>query len=417
MMSFIRYYLTICIVACLCFGINAFAQDASAVLENLKRCDSIYESGFTASGTLKGTEKLCRLVPIEVERSWKLTYDGGRTGYLSEVVKHEKPKFYEPGRRTGGSLNKDGWLVVGLRTKHWDYCGEDSSGSYMVDTVMKISPENDVVETGKTRDASIWPATKGPGSNRRKVLWSLGRSLSRYIDEVTDVKEPANGRIAVSALGKRGSLRGRWELEIEPAAAWMVRHARFYADVNPELINCEMKNSGSVWSGSYCIPKKVLFNNNGPIDGGKEHELRELTIDPVIKQFDEELLDGAKRAVTIDRPPNLTIYDHRVSPTLIFKPDRLADIASDKGLDYVISNDKLVDAAKPVVKGENVVTIASRPDESVTNPFVQSAPVAPLAQRPWYLLPEKWAVFVLILAVVIAGCACLFLFKVKSREN
>jgi len=126
------------------------------------------------------------------------------------------------------------------------------------------------LKPGRPADASIWPATKGPGSNRRKVLWSLGRSLSRYIDEVTDVKEPANGRIAVSALGKRGSLRGRWELEIEPAAAWMVRHARFYADVNPELINCEMKNSGSVWSGSYCIPKKVLFNNNGPIDGGKE---------------------------------------------------------------------------------------------------------------------------------------------------
>lgn len=417
MMPFIRYYLTICIVACLWFGIDALGQDASEVLDNLKRYDSIYKSGFAASGTLKGTEKLCRLVPIEVERSWKLTYDGRRTGYLSEVVKHDKPKFYEPGRRTGGSLNKDGWLVVGLRTEHWDYCGKDSGGSYMVDTVVKVSPENDVVETGKTRSASIWPPTKGPARNLRRVLWSLGRSFSQNLVEVTDLKEPADGRIAVSALGKRGSLKGRWELEIEPAAAWMVRHARFYADVQPDVINCEMKNSGTVWSGSYCIPEKVTLNYDGPIDGGEKHEIRELTIDPVIKPFDEELFRGAKRAVIIDRPPNITIYDHRVSPTLIFKPDRLADIGADKGLDDLISNDTLADTNKAAVKQINATTIRSKPGGSVTNPSVRTAPVAPLAQRPWYQLSKGSSVFVLILAVIIAGCACVFLFKFESRKN
>jgi hypothetical protein len=372
-------------------------------LENLKRYDSIYEAGFTASGTETSQDIFFQL---ERKYKWRLAFDSGRCGYLMEILEYEKPKFQMPENGRKISLNADGWRVQSIRTKQWGYWGEDVSGNLYEDTVVKISPENDVVETGKMHDSALFgPQDVGPNIPKHAKLWSLGRFYSKLVDEVTHVEESANGCITVSALGKRGEGQpGRWELVIEPAAAWMVREACYYSDARPEIIACEMKNSGTAWNGSYYIPQKALFNYVGPIEGSKKLFLYELTFDPVIEQFDEKLYEGAKQAVTKDRPPKLTIHDHRMSPPLIFQPDKMSNIA----LDIAMSNDKLVDAGKAVADVR--VTSPS------TSPSVQSAPVSPVAQRPRYLLPVKWAVVVLILAVVIVGCACFFLFKSRRKS-
>jgi hypothetical protein len=317
-----RYYLAICIACCLWLDEDALAQDGSAVLDKLKRHDSIYEAGFTVSGTRTSQDLLlATLARIEVKRNWKLTFDSGRCGYLMEAVEYEKPKFQKP-RRGRGGFTEDGWLLLPVRTRQWGYWGEDVSGNHYEDTTTKVSPENEVVEIGKMYNTSIFgPKDAGPNVPKHAVLWSLGRFYSRIIDEITSVTESTNGRITVSALGRKADgVLGRWELEIEPAAAWMVREARFYRDAKPEVINCEMKNSGTTRSGSYCIPQSALFNYGDPIDGGRE-KADELTFDPVIEQFDEKLYDRARQAVTKDRPPKLTIHDYREVPPLIFQPD------------------------------------------------------------------------------------------------
>ncbi len=419
MKLYMRYYLAICIASCLWFSKDALAQDGSAVLDDLKRYDSIYEAGFTVSGSQKGQDLVIRFQFIEVKRNWRLAFESGRCGYVMEVIEYENPKFQRPqGGR--GSLNADGWLLASIRKKQWGYWGEDVSGNHYEDTTIKISPENEVVEIGKMYNSSICaPRDEGPNLPKRAVLWSLGRFYSRIIDEISLVKESTNGRITVSALGRKGEGEpGRWELEIEPAAAWMVREARFYRDAKPEVINCEMKNSGTVWTGAYCIPEKALFSYMGPIEGGtgKVDKLAayELTFDPVIEQFDEKLYDGAKEAVTKHRPPKLTIHDYRVFPPLTFQPDEILDRAAP-------DIDELLDTLKAVGNAEDKVASASRPDVSPssfsTSPAVQSAPVAQVAQRPSHLLPSKWSVVLLIVAVVIAGCACVFLAKCKSRKS
>ena len=403
MMLYVRYYVAICMAVCLCLDVNALAQDELEVLRNLKNYDSIYQSGFTVSGTRKCPEHLILgQLTIDVERKWRLAFEGDRCGYLMEMLEYEKPKFQEPEGDRGPFLDEDGWLLLPLRKRQWGYWGADVSGNNYEDTTMKISPENEVVEIGKMHNSLLFgPRDAGPNAPKRAILWSSGRFLSQVIDEVTLVTKSASGRIAVSALGRKGEGHpGRWELEIEPAAAWMVREARFYSDARPNVIDCEMQNSGTIWSGPYCTPSNALFNYGGPIKGATlRGDVEELTFDPVIEQFDEKLYEGAKQAVTEDRPPKLTIHDFRVSPPFIFQPDELSDIALDEIaldsiLDSTLSDDNLVDASKAVDKSGKEVT--------------------PLAQRFWYLFPVKWAVVVLILAVVIVGFACILLFRSRK---
>ena len=414
-----RHYMSICMISLICLDTYALAQDAATVLENLKRYDSIYEAGFTASGTQKGQDKL-RLRPlrlIEVKRKWKLAFDSGRCGYSMEILEYEKPKFektkggkgynpiaeggkgYNPIAKGGKGYNPiaeggkgynpiaDGSQVLSIATRDWGYWGADCSGEFVEDTIMKVSPANEIEEVGKGHNSTLYgPKDAGPNIPKRTILWSLGRFYSGLLDEITDVRQSASGRITVSALGKRDAVApGRWELEIEPAAAWMVREARHYGDANPKVIDCEMKNSGTAWSGAYCIPQEALFNYLGPISGGKGILdlilTSELTFDPVIGKFDEELYDSAKQAVTKDRPSNLTIFDYRVSPPLIFEPDKELK----KVLDVPLSDvklEKLADAHKDAPKtGKIEVTSASLPILPVKSPSVRSGAASALKER------------------------------------
>lgn len=428
-----RYYLAICTAFSVCLPGNVRAQNGPAVWENLKRYDSIYEAGLSVSGTLNSQDQLVRRMPrIEVNRRWELAFDNDRCGYLLEIVGYEKPKFHEPNERTGGSLDAHGWLVLPIRTREWGYWGADCSGNLYIDTVIRVSRTNEVVETGTMYNSSLFgPKDVGPNIRKRTLLWSLGRFYGQLIDQITSTQPLGNGRIRVSALGHRGDQSGRWELEIEPAAAWMVREARFYDERAPEIVAGEMKNSGTAWQDSYCIPQSAVFNYQGSVDGHKE-TTSALTFAPAVAPFDEKLYESAQQAVTKDRPPNLTIHDHRTSPPLIFQPDDTSAMPLPENIALADGKRAVIDRADGkhagidqalAQTGKSGVMNTSGPSAggygSATGPFgqastrsaVPSALAAPVVPRPRYLLPTRWAVVVLIVAAALAAGACVFLFK------
>ena len=153
----------------------------------------------------------------------------------------------------------------------------------------------------------------------------LGRMFSKELDKVTRVEKSKDGLIVVSARGKNAVWQnnGRWELEIEPNAAWMVRKVRYYAphyvDGKRECLYVEMTNSGTVRSGSYCIPKKATINIFAVV--GKENA-RRMTFDPVVGKFDEKLYSDVQQAVAHNKEPNLKLDDERVSPRTFTEPNR-----------------------------------------------------------------------------------------------
>lgn len=329
-----------CLVACAAciVGIGSHAcaiQDSSledsSVLENLKGYDSVFESGLTVSGTRNSRDLIRRRLRLylEVNRRWRLTFGGDRVGYMMEVIDYETPKYQRPGSprsKQPEQLGRQGQdadetLRIAVRTRQWGYWGHDLSGNHYEDTVIAVTPAGEVTEAEKMYNSSLFgPRDNGPVAPRNAFFWSLGRFFSRHLDEVTRVETSEDGRLAISALGRKSDYQeGRWELEIEPAAAWMVRKARFYWDIEPDSVNVEMTNEGTVWSGPYCIPREAVVNPWGSIEGV---ETERLVFEPVVEKFDEQLYSSTQQAVANNRTPSLTLHDYRVSPPVISEPFR-----------------------------------------------------------------------------------------------
>ena len=134
-----------------------------------------------------------------------------------------------------------------MQTREWGYWGSDLSGTHLENTVLTVTPSGKVTEAGKSQDSFLYgPRDDATLANREKVLLSLGHFFSRQLDKITKVDKSTDGRIVVSALGRRSkTVSGRWELEIEPDAAWMVRKARFYGRLEPDSLTFEMRNEGA----------------------------------------------------------------------------------------------------------------------------------------------------------------------------
>jgi hypothetical protein len=115
--------------------------------------------------------------------------------------------------------------------------------------------------------------------------------------------------------------KGRWELEIDPAAAWMVRKARFYRDAAPNEIGLEMKNEGAVWSKSRCIPTAAAINVWNSLDSKNPlSQTKRLTFDQSVEPFDEQLYKNAEQSVAHNTDTNLTVHDYHVQPATFTQP-------------------------------------------------------------------------------------------------
>jgi len=301
-------------------------EDDSEFLENLKNYDSIYQSGFTVSGTRRGKDEITAgSLWLETERKWRLTFGGERVGYLMEMLNYEKPDYQPPAQPvpTPPGKEPDESLHIPVRTKQWGYWGRVLSGNHYEDTVVRVTAEGEVSEIGKMHNSSLFgPRDDGPAAPRRVALWSMGRFFSSQILSVTNVEENDNGLLSVSATGvKSKGQNGRWEFEIEPDAAWIVRRARFYWDIKPDKVNMEMKNEGTIWSGPYCIPESATINHWGAIEGD-DPDIKHVRFNPVVEEFDEELYAETERVVANNEAPTLAIHDYRVSPPAVTEPFR-----------------------------------------------------------------------------------------------
>jgi hypothetical protein len=101
---------------------------------------------------------------------------------------------------------------------------EDCCGFASEHSVIRISPINAVIKAGN--------------------LWSPGRFYATPVDQVMGVSALPHWANRSVCPGEAGRPVGRWELQIEPTAARIVREARFYADAAPQVIYCQMRNRG-----------------------------------------------------------------------------------------------------------------------------------------------------------------------------
>ncbi|MBN1975234.1 MAG: carboxypeptidase regulatory-like domain-containing protein, partial [Sedimentisphaerales bacterium] len=101
-----------------------------------------------------------------------------------------------------------------------------------------------------------------------RYLWSIGRYYSNYIDRIVEVSTGNNGIMTVTAAGQMtDKIQGQWELQINPAAMYMVQNAKFtrfdsegQLSETPEII---INNSGVKWFENLCIPQETSFTGLG----------------------------------------------------------------------------------------------------------------------------------------------------------
>lgn len=289
------------------------APDARDVLKKLAQYDSIFKSGFTASGTLRRLGRADIPGPYyKVRANWRLTLKGGRVGYDINVTDYETPKHPIP---------------TGVLLRHWGYWGDDASGDHDVDACLEIAPDGKAKRVGTMYNSMLYgPKSIALSGHLHSFQWPLGRFFSERLDKITSVERTPTGRLRVSALGSEyeGS-NARWELEIEPSAAWMVRRARFYSGSPPGKTEAEMVNEGTTWSGSLCIPTRARVNPYGPLGDVEDPKTGTKTqcfeFQTAVGGFDEELYKQAQQNVLHCKEPKLTVTDERVSPRRISEPN------------------------------------------------------------------------------------------------
>jgi hypothetical protein len=298
--------------------------DSTLVMQKLADYDSILIAGFTVSGTQTSNESIQPRAPLlkGVNRKWKLTFGGDRVGYRIELVGVPALKYEDIKNAEEQSEERQTARSATIRTKQWGYWGNDVCGLNEEYTVYDVDPTGKVTEKSRIYDSRLWhPTAAGPIAQERVLLWSMGRLFSRQIEQVTRAEKLADGHMLVSARGEQSpGYKGRWELDIDPAAAWMVRKARFYWDGAPEQPRAEMKNEGASWSGPHCIPKDANCSYWASLD--RDGEAVHISFDPVVESFSETLYAEARRQVTENKTRDLTVTDYRASPRIISEPNK-----------------------------------------------------------------------------------------------
>ncbi|BBO35567.1 hypothetical protein PLANPX_5179 [Lacipirellula parvula] len=217
-------------------------------------------------------------------------------------------------------------MAATVRATEWGYWGSDACGNHQIDLSLLVSREGQRQEVGKLYNSYVYPPRDlSPIMNQLTYQWAMGRFFSGSIDKVLTVDKTSKNRLHVTALGRAYSgANGKWDLEIEPAAAWIVRKAKFYAAASPAVVFAEMANEGVTWSGSYCIPKDSYVNFLGPLEDMKSSPgatTVHLAFEPAVEEFDSTLYSRSQEAVLRSNEPKLTLTDGRVSPAIVSQPN------------------------------------------------------------------------------------------------
>ena len=312
---------------------SSAGADGQDVLKNLAQYDSIFKSGFAATAVQRRMEPIHVPGPFyRLKSRWRLTSEGGRVGYFMEMLERENPEYLPPDRRgwandpMSGQAARDEAMFVAMRISEYGYWGDEACGNHYQDASLKVMPDGQVTQVGTLHDTSLYPpADVSSLAQMRSFQWGLGRFFSANIEKVERVEKSADGHLLVTALGSRyQGDPGRWELEVEPAAAWMVRRAKFYRASEPTGVAAEMTNEGTTWSGSFCIPKEAQVNFFGPIQDTKsirQTSTQQITFPTVVDNFDEVLYERCRREVLHNTQPKLTVTDERVTPPTITHPN------------------------------------------------------------------------------------------------
>lgn len=296
------------------------------ILMKLKRLDAVYLAALSAEADVRTQRPHSAATNADMTLRVSLSLDGPRRVVIEEQARPElryvpDDKKQPRGLRgTAAEYDEAGNMEVSVREKVITLFEESLSSQAMTDTFYSVTPAHEVTQTFQSTILSrCAPDASTLVLPLRRVFWSLGRGFGEFLDEVTRVERSADGLIKVAATGvfDRGD-PGRWELEIDPRASYIVRAARFYATGASQPC-LTMTNTDIRLKESCQYPAQATFDFRiaglGDIYNFAFAEAR-LAARPAYFDAAKQLLDGPL-------PPNCIVNDYRTEPrTTIMTDDK-----------------------------------------------------------------------------------------------
>lgn len=293
------------------------------LLKKLKNFDTVYLAALSAEAQVASPPALTGPGNYESNLQLRLSIDGPRRVAIEEAARPEiryvaEDKNAAALRRSAVDYDDAGNMEVSVREKVVTLFDENVSAQTITDTFYSVTPAHEVKQTFQSTILSrCAPEASTLVLPLRRTLWSLGRGYADFLEEVTAVEQLADGLVKISATGifDRGD-PGRWELEVDPKASYLVRRAFFYAP-NAKRPCVSMTNSDVRLNENCQYPGKATFVFNvAGLEQSHHFTFAEARLDARHAYFKmaKEMVDGPL-------PPNCIVNDYRTEPRTTLMTD------------------------------------------------------------------------------------------------
>jgi hypothetical protein len=256
-----------------------------------------------------------------LSKQWKITMTDGKTAYeeqVVEVLKWEnipwaqgdpsKPFKLNARDETGPMIAlKSIYLFEPTMQAKYDFVGAIPPAGQPLEYTKGAPP----LSTAGSLDMDD-PAAPTYYFEIKRTLWTLGRGYSKHLTNVTKVEKQNDGLLHLVAEGTDISNRAgaRWELTIDPQAAYMVRSAQLYvADSKDPVI--AITNSGLRWENSRCVPRDANWEDRYVV--GAKATSKFVSVSATA---DLDFLEQVQAAMRPPYPLHTDVTDQRMTPEL-----------------------------------------------------------------------------------------------------
>lgn len=147
-----------------------------------------------------------------------------------------------------------------------------------------------------------------PAVPRYQFQWAMGRGFSRHLKEITSVEVAGDGRLRVTATGVvTANWPGRWELQVEPATAYLVREARFF-NADAQKPQFRIATEGILDAGDLVAAQSGSYSQ--PLLEDRE-DVTEYLFESIAVQKNEEFFKEVNAIFDQEWPKGTWVLDRR----------------------------------------------------------------------------------------------------------
>jgi hypothetical protein len=226
------------------------------------------------------------------------------------------PKYRAPGEALMDYDRKTRELFVWRDIRRSALYESDFEGVHRTKMLFKVKPDGEAIKLKSPPVLSLErPSHALELPEFYAVVLPAGRGYGRLIDQITECTEAEKGRLALRGDGRWvDGTPCRWDLVVEPALSYMVRHAQAVRRDNSQVI-AELKNEGVKWFARGPLPERASFFFD-PLHSKKIPDgSRDIAFMDLEDKADDELIKHNRELLRGKYEDGMDVLDHRTGST------------------------------------------------------------------------------------------------------